>query len=68
MLRSPALDYVDPALAYGAGSWALLDTTCARLMTYPDKPAPEGLSVVPEVATDYPKISRNGKTYTFKLP
>jgi ABC-type transport system substrate-binding protein len=61
------LDYVDPALAYGGESWALLDTTCARLMTYPDKPAPAGLSVVPEVAADYPKISRNGKTYTFRL-
>lgn len=61
------LDYVDPALAYGFESWSLLDTSCARLMTYPDKPAPEGLSVVPEVAADYPKISRNGKTYTFRL-
>ena len=61
------LDYVDPALAYTPGSWAVLDTTCARLMTYPDKALPEGLSVVPEVAADYPKISRNGKTFTFKL-
>ena len=58
-------DYVDPALAYTHGSWAILDTTCARLMTYPDKPAPEGLRLVPEVAKDFPKISRNGKTYTF---
>ena len=58
----PGLDYVDPALSYGG--WALLDTTCARLMTYPDKPAPEGFRVVPEVAADFPKISRNGKTYT----
>jgi ABC-type transport system substrate-binding protein len=61
------LDYIDPALAYTPASWSLLDTTCARLMTYPDKPAPAGLSVVPEVAADYPKISRNGKTYTFRL-
>ena len=61
------LDYVDPALAYTFGSWAILDTTCARLMTYPDKPMPEGLRLVPEVAVDFPKISRNGKTYTFAL-
>ena len=61
------LDYVDPALSYSLGGWAILDTTCARLMTYPDKPAPEGLRVVPEVAVDYPKISHNGKTYTFTL-
>jgi ABC-type transport system substrate-binding protein len=61
------LDYVDPALAYSGTSWALIDTTCARLMAYPDKPAPEGLRVVPEVAVDYPRISPNGKTYTFTL-
>ena len=63
----PELDYLDPALSYGLGGWALLDTTCARLMAYPDKPAPEGFRVVPEVAADYPRISRNGKTYTFTL-
>jgi len=61
------LDYVDPALSYTSGGWAILDTTCARLMTYPDEPAPEGLRVVPEVAVDYPKVSHNGKTFTFKL-
>ena len=60
-------DYVDPALAYGSGSWAVLDTTCARLMTYPDKAPPEGLRLVPEVAADFPRISRNGKTHTFTL-
>jgi len=61
------LDYVDPALSYTSGGWAILDTTCARLMTYPDKSTPEGLRVVPEVAADFPTVSRNGKTYTFKL-
>lgn len=59
-------DHVDPALAYSS-SWYLLDTICARLMTYPDKAPPEGLRLVPEVAADHPKISRNGKTYTFTL-
>jgi peptide/nickel transport system substrate-binding protein len=61
------LDYMDPALAYSGEAWALLDTTCARLMVYPDKPPPEGLRLVPEVATAFPKISPNGKTYTFRL-
>lgn len=65
-LPGPDFDYIDPALAYSS-AWYLLDTTCARLMTYPDKPPPEGLRLVPEVATDFPKISRNGKTYTFTL-
>ena len=60
-------DYVDPALAYSTESWAVLDTTCARLMGYPDKPPPQGLRLVPEVAAGFPTVSRNGKTYTFRL-
>ena len=62
-----AFDHVDPALAYTRESWALLDTVCARLMRYPDKPPPEGYRIVPEVAADFPKVSPDGKTTTFKL-
>ena len=61
------LDNVDPALAYDLSSWALLDTTCARLMTYPDRPPPEGYRLRPEVAVAPPRISNGGKTYTFTL-
>jgi peptide/nickel transport system substrate-binding protein len=61
------LDYVDPALSYTVAGWALLDTTCARLMAYPDKPLPEGLRLVPEVAAAYPRVSRDAKTFTFTL-
>lgn len=62
-----AFDHVDPALSFSAEGWALLDATCTRLMTYPDKAPPEGLRVVPEVATGYPRISSDAKTYTFTL-
>jgi peptide/nickel transport system substrate-binding protein len=62
-----SLDYVDPALAYSFTSWSLIDTTCARLMTHPDRPPPEGYRVVPEVAAAYPRVSRDGKTWTFTL-
>jgi peptide/nickel transport system substrate-binding protein len=61
------LDYVDPALSYTREGWALLDTTCAHLMSYPDRAAPEGFRIVPEVATGFPNVSRDGKTYTFTL-
>ena len=60
------LDYVDPALAYSVEARALLDTTCARLMTYPDKPPPEGFRLVPEVAAAYPRASHDRKTWTFR--
>jgi peptide/nickel transport system substrate-binding protein len=61
------LDYVDPALSYTPSGWALLDPVCARLMTYPDKPPPEGFRIVPEVAASYPRVSHDWKTYTFTL-
>ena len=62
-----ALDSVDPALSYTEEGWALLDATCARLLNYPDSPAPEGLRLVPEVAAGYPRVSKVAKTYPFRL-
>ncbi len=61
------IDYMDPALSSSPPGWALLDTTCARLMAYPDKPPPAGFRLEPEVAAGFPAISRDGKTYTFRL-
>jgi oligopeptide transport system substrate-binding protein len=59
--------YVDPALSYATAEWPLLEATCAKLMNYPDKPLPAGLRAVPEVSVGYPRISKDGKTYTFIL-
>ena len=61
------IDSMDPALASSPPGWALLDTTCARLMSYPDKPPPAGFVLEPEVAADFPSVSRDGRTYTFRL-
>ena len=61
------IDSLDPALAYTAPAWALLDTTCLRLMSYPDKPAPASFTLVPEAATGPPKVSGGGRTYTFMV-
>ena len=41
--------------------------TCAKLFNYPDKPAPEGTRVIPEVAKRFPAVSRDGKTQTIEL-
>jgi ABC-type transport system substrate-binding protein/class 3 adenylate cyclase len=55
---------LDPAL----GSEAQISyATCANLVTYPDKPAPEGSRVVPEVAEAVPIPTADGTTYTFKI-
>jgi ABC-type transport system substrate-binding protein len=61
------LDSMDPAIANTQASWSLLDLTCARLMTYPDKPGQAAYRLAPEVAAGPPKVSRDGKTYTFML-
>jgi peptide/nickel transport system substrate-binding protein len=61
------LDTMDPAIANTQASWSLLDLTCARLMTYPDKPGRQAYRLVPDVAAAPPKVSRDGKTYTFTL-
>lgn len=61
------LDSVDPAIAYNTASWSLEYATCAKLYNYPDRPAPAGAIVVPEVATGLPKVSADGKTQTIPL-
>lgn len=60
------LDYVDPALSFTQPGWSLIDTTCARLFTYPDKPPPAGFRLQPEVVWSW-KVSADLKTYTFTL-
>jgi ABC-type oligopeptide transport system substrate-binding subunit len=61
------IDHVDPALAYYTPSWAIEYATGAMLFNYPDAPAPRGSRLVPEVAAGFPRISRDGRTYTFRL-
>ncbi len=53
---------LDPAF----GLW-LMYTTCANLVTYPDKPAPAGTRIVPEVAEAVPDPTAGGTTYTFRV-
>jgi peptide/nickel transport system substrate-binding protein len=66
-LGAGAFDHIDPALAYGGASWAVLDTVCATLMSYPDKPPPEGYKLIPQVAKAHPRVSKDGRTWTFTL-
>ncbi len=56
---------IDPAL-YGLES-RILRPACAALMSYPDKPLPDGLRLAPELAASYPTVSRDRRTYTFTI-
>jgi peptide/nickel transport system substrate-binding protein len=60
-------DHLDPALAYSRESWALLDTVCARLMRYRDRPPPQGYQLEPDVAAAPPVASGDGMTWRFRL-
>jgi YVTN family beta-propeller protein len=60
-------DSLDPALAYEPVSWQLEYATCAKLLNYADRPAPQGSQLVPEVARSLPAISPDRKTYTFTI-
>jgi peptide/nickel transport system substrate-binding protein len=58
-------DAIDPTITVDAAD--ALGASCAKLMTYPDQPAPTGTRVVPEVAAGYPTVSHDGRTYTFTI-
>lgn len=61
------IDYVDPALWYYVPSWTIAYSTCSMLLNYPHAPAPRGSRLTPEVAQGFPRISKDGLTYTFTL-
>jgi peptide/nickel transport system substrate-binding protein len=66
-LSATDVDFVDPALSYFAPGWQLEYSTCVKLLNYPDAGPPRGSQLVPEGATGFPRISHDGKTYTFTI-
>jgi peptide/nickel transport system substrate-binding protein len=79
VIGAAAFAYIDPALVSDpvfsspCGScttamWGVADATCAMLLRYPvSAPPVVHYNLVPEVATGYPALSRDGKTYTFTI-
>jgi peptide/nickel transport system substrate-binding protein len=65
--RHTDVDSVDPALASFAHSWMLEFATCAKLFNYPDEEGAAGTRIIPEIAAGFPRVSNDGKTYTFDL-
>ena len=61
------LGSLDPALAYQYTSWQLEYATCAKLLNYPDRPAPQGSRLEPEVAQALPRRSADGMTFVFTI-
>ena len=56
---------IDPAI-YGVEA-RILRPACAALTSYPNKPLPAGLRIAPELAESYPAVSKDRRTYTFRI-
>jgi ABC-type transport system substrate-binding protein len=61
------IDSIDAAQATLAGDLSFLSAACASLFVLPDKPLGAGYRPIPDLATAFPRISRDGKTYVFKI-
>jgi len=60
-------DSLDPALAYTSNSWEPLWLVYTPPLTYRRAEGTEGAELIPGAATALPKVSADGKTYSFKL-
>ncbi len=58
---------IDPALVGGPAEFPVLRAACAGLLFLPDKSLPAGLRVEPDLAEAQPVVSKDGKTYTFRI-
>ena len=61
------IDSIDGALMTLVGDGPLSNAVCSSLMRLADKPLPAGFRVTPELASSFPKTSRDGRTYVFTL-
>jgi peptide/nickel transport system substrate-binding protein len=61
------IDYLDPSLSYTVQGWSILWNVYLPLLGYKHVNGPDGATLVPYLAQDMPKVSADGKTYTFTL-
>ena len=67
-VSTPSDSAVDPDPISGAGKFRqLMYATCANLLYYPDSAGPAGTRLRPEIAAAMPTVSRDGRTYTFRI-
>jgi ABC-type transport system substrate-binding protein len=60
-------DFVDPQLAYRTDDWSMIYTTAMPLVGFEEKTGAAGAQLVPQAATAFPTVSKDGKTYTFHI-
>jgi peptide/nickel transport system substrate-binding protein len=62
-----SVDYLDPALSYTAEGWAPLSMVYLSLLGYRQVRGPGGATVVPVLAENLPRVSRDRRTYMLTL-
>src|SRR3954471_18470247 len=60
-------DFVDPQLAYRTDDWSMIYATSMPLVGFEEKTGAAGAQLVPQAATAFPTVSKDGKTYTFHI-
>jgi ABC-type oligopeptide transport system substrate-binding subunit len=61
-------DHIDPAYAYFNHAWQMEGATQLRLFEFPDgKTGEAAKALVPMGAQGFPRVSKDGKTYTFQI-
>jgi peptide/nickel transport system substrate-binding protein len=58
---------LDPAIAWDALVWQVLTMTNDGLLAYKRVGGPDGVTLVPDLATSLPQVSEDGLTYRFPL-
>ncbi|HEX7678271.1 MAG TPA: ABC transporter substrate-binding protein [Thermoanaerobaculia bacterium] len=61
------IDYLDPGLSYTVEGWGIMWNVYLPLIGYTHANGPAGATIVPYLAKDLPKVSADGKTYSFVL-
>jgi peptide/nickel transport system substrate-binding protein len=59
--------FMDPQLSYYQLDWTVLQSTCVKLLNWPDTNDAKAAQLQPEAATGFPKVSNGGKTYDFTV-
>ncbi len=60
-------DYVDPGLSYFSHTWSMMSASQLTLLYYPHVEGAAGGRLTPMAAQGMPKVSKDGKTYTFTI-
>jgi peptide/nickel transport system substrate-binding protein len=64
---STDIDYIDPQLDYLSSGWEIQYAVGCKLFNYPDKMGDAGSQLQPEAALGPPTVTKDGKTYVFRI-